>query len=135
MNVVLDTNILVSALLSPFGTPAQVLNIILAGEAALVYDDRILAEYGDVLKRRKFGFDQGLIASLLGYVVHEGLAVSALPVPVSLPDPDDLPFLEVASVARALLVTGNLRHFPPDLCRGVTVLTARDFLTHWQEHH
>ncbi len=133
MKAVVDTNILVSALLSPFGAPAQVLDLVLADEVTLVYDDRIREEYTAVLRRKKFGFNQASIASLLEFFEHEGQAIVSLPLPVLLPDPDDLPFLEVATAAAAFLVTGNLRHFPPDLCDNVTVLTARDFLILWHQ--
>jgi predicted nucleic acid-binding protein len=47
---------------------------------------------------------------------------------VTLPDPDDLPFLEVAATLRVPLVTSNLRHFPIRSRRGVEVVTPRQFL-------
>jgi len=65
MKIVLDTNVLVSALLSPFGPPARVLDLILVGDLIPVFDDRILAEYRQVLARERFGFDPGDVADLL----------------------------------------------------------------------
>jgi putative PIN family toxin of toxin-antitoxin system len=52
--LVLDTNVLVSALLSPFGAPGRIWDLVLAREVRLVYDDRILVEYRRVLSREKF---------------------------------------------------------------------------------
>ena len=43
--VVLDTNVLVSALLSKTGNPAKILNKFLEGELTLVYSEEILKEY------------------------------------------------------------------------------------------
>ena len=53
---------------------------------------------------------------------------AAFPLPVELPHPADLPFLEVAASAGAVLVTGNLRHYPRRARAGVTVVTPREFL-------
>jgi len=52
--------------------------------------------------------------------------------PIQLPDPRDLMFIEVAVAAMAdALVTRNLSHFPANQCRGVRVLTPRDRLDVW----
>ncbi len=132
MMVVLDTNVLVSALLCPFGPPARVLDLDLAGEVRLAYDDRLLAEYRQVLARPRFGLDVHDVTHLLDYLAADGLPVVARPLAISLPDPDDLPFLEVAVEAGAVLVTGNRRHFPAEVCGEALVLTPADFLAQWQ---
>ncbi len=130
--VVLDTNILVSALLSPFGQPARVLDLVLAGEVRLAFDDRLLAEYREVLARPKFGFRQENVQALMDYLVGEGEPVVALPLVVVLPDSDDLPFLEVAAQANAVLITGNKAHYPAvSAAPAVMVLTPREFLESW----
>ena len=77
MNVMLDTNILVSALISSFGPPARILDMVLLGDLRLVYDDRILAEYREVLARPRFGFDLNDVADLLHYLEAEGVVVTA----------------------------------------------------------
>lgn len=133
MNVVLDTNVLVSALLSPFGAPGRILDLALAGKVRLVYDDRVLAEYRAVLVRPKFGFDRRHIDTLLEECAGAGFPVLAPPLSLALPDPADAVFVEVAAAAQAPLVTGNGRHFPPDLCTGVLVLAPAAFLEHWQQ--
>ncbi len=133
MIVVLDTNVLVAGLLSPFGPPGRILDLILSGDLGLAYDDRILAEYRDVLPRGKFAFEPAAVNELLAYIEAEGRFTTAQPVRTKLPDADDLPFLEVARTSMAdALVTGNLRHYPAPARCGVTVLTPAEFMVRWQ---
>ena len=129
MRIVLDTNVLVSALLSPNGAPAAVLRLVLAGQVVLCFDARVLSEYREVLCRPKFDFDVRLVESLLEFLESEGELIISVPLTVSLPDPDDAMFLEVAAAAGTdYLVTGNLRHFPSQECRGMSVVPPREFL-------
>lgn len=112
--MVLDTNIVVSALLTPGGTSDRVLRAALAGMLVPLFDQRILMEYEEVLRRENFSFRPADVRVVLDALEQEGEEVVALPVPVELPDPDDLPFLEVAIAGGALaLVTGNAAHFRP----------------------
>ncbi len=129
--VVLDTNVLVSALLNSFGAPGRVLDLVLAGELTVAHDDRIMAEWRQVLRREKFGFPAGDIEVLLGFVESEGISVNPSPLGIELPDQDDLPFLEVAHAAEATLITGNTRHYPPEKRQGVVVLDPATFLEQW----
>ena len=114
MRIVLDTNVVVSAFLSPHGTPAQVVRLALRGDLVPLYDERIGAEYRNVLARPKLGFDPADVADVVGQLERVGELVLVQSLPVELPDPDDLPFLEVAAAGGAdALVTGNPRHFHP----------------------
>ena len=114
--VVLDTNVVVSALPTSFGAPARVLDLALAGELVVAYDDRVLSEWRELLSREIFGFSPADVGSLLTLVERES---SGSLLGFELPDPDDLPFLEVACEAGATLVAGNTKHYPPDLRRGL----------------
>jgi uncharacterized protein len=130
--VVLDTNVLVSALLNSFGPPGRVLDLVLASELTVAHDDRVLAEWRQVLHREKFGFSASDVELLLGFVEGDGISVNASPLAIELPDPDDLPFLEVAHAAGATLIMGNTRHYPPpEATRGVVVLDPASFLDEW----
>ncbi|MBU0510495.1 MAG: putative toxin-antitoxin system toxin component, PIN family [Chloroflexi bacterium] len=115
MLIVLDTNVLVSGSLNPFGTPGRILDLLLTGVIRIAYDDRILAEYAEVLARPRFGFDQRHVQVVLSRITSLGTRVTALPLPVErsqIPDPSDLPFAEVAIAGCvAALVTGNMAHF------------------------
>jgi putative PIN family toxin of toxin-antitoxin system len=125
--IVLDTNVLVSAFLNPTGAPAQVLTLLMAGELKLLFDERILAEYAEVLARPRFGLDPTDVADVARQLEADGERVVASPSTAQLADEDDLPFLEVALSGKAdALVTGNARHFPEGL--GVVVLSPRALL-------
>jgi putative PIN family toxin of toxin-antitoxin system len=127
--IVLDTNVLVSALLNPSGRPADVLRLVLNGDARPAYDARILDEYRSVLTRPRFSFDLPGVAALLDFIAGEGLAVCAAPTAAALPDATDRPFLEVAVSARAdALVSGNKRHFPAAAKGPLAVLTPAELL-------
>jgi putative PIN family toxin of toxin-antitoxin system len=123
---VLDTNVLVSGLLSPSGPPGRLVDVLLGRRLRLALDDRIEAEYREVLARPKLGIEpirRDAFLAILQFQEH----VIALPWPHQVPpDEDDAVFLEVAAqTPTRMVVTGNLRHFPPR-CRGpVTVLSPR----------
>jgi uncharacterized protein len=135
MKIVLDTNVLVAGLLSPFGPCGEIVRMVSSGELALCLDSRVLTEYEEVLGRPKFKFEKDKVAAVLDYVETHGLTVASSPLPRSLPDIDDEPFLEVAIAARvACIVTGNKNHFPPTLCRGVAALSPSDFLKFYKKH-
>ena len=128
MRVVLDTNVVVSAFLTPSGVPAEVLRRALGGEPVALYDDGILAEYREVLERPKFRLNTEDVTEVLELLTAKGERVAAAPLVVAnLPDPDDLPFIEVAVTGQAdALVTGNPRHFPDT--GGVELLSPRQLL-------
>jgi uncharacterized protein len=129
MKIVLDTNVLVAGLLSPFGPCGDIVRMVSSGNLILCIDARVLSECHEVLRRPKFRFDPDKVAIVLDYIERSSWVVSAVPLPVSLPDPDDEPFLEIAISGDAdYLVTGNTVHFPSGLCQGVKVVAPADFL-------
>ena len=77
--IVLDTNVLVSAFLNPTGAPAQVLTLLLAGELKLLVDERILAEYAEVLARPRFALDLAEVAEVTRQIEADGERVVASP--------------------------------------------------------
>jgi putative PIN family toxin of toxin-antitoxin system len=124
MLAVLDTNVIVSALWSKNGQAAKVMAMALNGLITACYDQRILSEYSNVLKRPKFHFAEWEVNDLLAQIEHHGHSVVAPPLPVAFTDEDDLKFYEVAKHCQATLVTGNLRHFPEE----PLIVSVADFL-------
>ena len=136
MRIVLDTNVLVSGLLSPFGPPGEIVRMASVGALTLCTDARILGEYGAVLRRPRFGFAEGDLATALDALRGQSYLVSAVPLPRALPDSGDEPFLEVALAGGAsCLVTGNHIHFPVERCLGMPVLSPAELVTAWRRLH
>ncbi len=129
MKVVLDTNIVVSGLLSPFGGSGEIVRMAASGDIELCYDARILCEYRDVLLRPKFSFNQAHIEYFLEQIRALGHIAAVKPLIERLPDAGDEPFLEAAIGGKAqYLVTGNLKHYPAKKCQGILVLSPVKFL-------
>ena len=134
MNIVLDTNVLVSGLLSPFGPCGKIMRMVSSAELTLNLDARIITEYKKVLVRPKFRFEKDKVDAILAHIAHRGVTVASSPLLQSLPDIDDEPFLEVAIAAKVVcIVTGNHVHFPPSLCQGVTVYSPGEFLKFYRK--
>jgi putative PIN family toxin of toxin-antitoxin system len=129
MEIVIDTNVLVAGLLSPFGACGEIVRMVSAGELTLSFDARIISEYNEVLRRPRFGFEEEKVATLLDYIVYRGQAVASSPLSHSLPDTDDEPFLEVTLAGQSVcLVTGNQKHFPTERCQGAKIVSPNEFL-------
>ena len=115
---VLDTNVLVSALLSKSSVPAEILDEAANGSIVPLFNDEILAEYEDVLHRKKFPFTAREVRVLIEAIKSRGVHVEAGPVDAVLPDLDDVVFYAVVMEKRkdedAYLVTGNQKHFPKE---------------------
>ena len=115
--VVIDTNVIVSALLSKHSdaSTVQVINTLLDNKITPIINDEILAEYSDVLHRNKFHFPESTIQATLHYFQKYGIYADRLTTNELLPDPKDLVFYEVCMAKReedSMLVTGNMKHFP-----------------------
>ena len=129
--VVLDTNVIVSAGISPGGKSATILfEWVLEGKVQLITSPWIVEEYREVVARPKFR-RYGFPPLWLEFLLEESLHLPEPdPWPHPGPDPKDTPFLVLAHASGAWLVTGNLKHFPEPLRNGVTVLSPADYWTH-----
>lgn len=124
MIVVLDTNVLVSALWTPNGKAAYIVNQAVVGKLRLCHDYRILTEYRDILSRPKFKFSAWHVDCLLKTLERDGISVSPPALPnVLFANESNRMFYEVAQFCEAPLITGNMRHFPP----AAFVTTVDDF--------
>lgn len=124
---VIDTNILVSALLSTSAESAVtiVVNKIFTTELLPVYSSAIMSEYEQVLHRAKFKFPLEKIERLLEMIRFCGIEVHAQVSKIKLPDEDDRCFYDAAKTEGVdYLVTGNKRHFPDENF----IVTAAEYL-------
>ncbi|MEY8333962.1 putative toxin-antitoxin system toxin component, PIN family [Lachnospiraceae bacterium 47-T17] len=114
---VVDTNVIVSALLSKKDDVAtiQVLRAMLGGYFTPLYHVDILDEYEEVLHRPKFRLSEDVIRTVITAIKQYGIEVFPRSTGEILADMDDLVFYEVAMEKRedgAYLVTGNQKHYP-----------------------
>lgn len=112
---VIDTNVFVSALWTKHAQSAtfQVVQAMQQGEIIPLYNEDILAEYKEVLSRKKFGFSEEVISDIITYICSYGIHSERAQYIMPITDENDRVFYEVAlSKEDAYLVTGNRRHFP-----------------------
>ena len=110
--VVLDTNIVVSALLTCEGNPAAIFDLFLLGKLVLVYSDDIMAEYVNVLYRPRLRISVNEIGTALSAIRQHGRKTKPAISTEFMLDSDDRPFYDAAVSAGAYLITGNAKHFP-----------------------
>lgn len=125
--IVLDTNVLVSAAISPQGAPAKIVKLALEKKIILLTCPHIVEEYYEVFRRekfKKFKFPPPWLTVLLKQTLHN--LENSTPWSLSGPDEDDLIFLALAK--GHLLVTGNIQDFPIEIRQGVPVVTPADYL-------
>lgn len=124
---VIDTNIFVSALITHnlSASTVKVLESMFVNRFTPLYNDEIIAEYEDVLHRRKFKLTEEQIRTVIDYVKQNGIDSDRFPYDGDMSDEDDRVFYEVAlSEEDSFLVTGNLKHFP----RTPKVVTAAQMM-------
>lgn len=134
MRIALDTNVLVSGLIRASAPPGRIVDLMRTGHVDAVVDDRIMAEYRDVLHRdylRRYLTPED-VDDTIDYLEHNSHYIACDAVVLELPDAGDIPFLEAALSGGVPLVTGNKKHYPRNRCRGCEVLNPREFLqTHF----
>jgi len=116
--VVIDTNVIVSALLAQDhkrSLPFAILEAVFLGKITPVFSKAIMAEYVAVLNREKFGFNKEWVKVILAELTKQAVMVNPSKTPKELPDAKDICFYEAAVIYEDLgvfLVTGNMKHFP-----------------------
>lgn len=125
---VIDTNVLVSAMLRWNSVPGRVLRHVFGGELIPVFNGEILDEYREVLLRKKFHFPEEAVDTVLESLQEQGISMDAEKLDIDLPDEKDIVFYEVVMEKRkkdsAYLVTGNSKHFPKESF----IVTPREML-------
>ena len=135
MQVVLDTNVLHSGLLSATGASREILHLVDEGVITPVVSVPLVLEYESVLKRKEFLQEVGLspreVNAIVDYIISRAhLQQINFLWRSFLPDPKDDCVLECAVNGRAqIILTFNKRHFPAVQRQfGVAVFTPGEFL-------
>jgi putative PIN family toxin of toxin-antitoxin system len=116
MKVVIDTNVLVSALWSRNNRLSQIISAVINDKLVACYNADIMAEYQDVLSRPKlaFHFEKSRVDEIINKIKIDGISVAVKPSSIPLPDESDRVFYDVAKVCEAYLITKNLQDFPSE---------------------
>lgn len=129
INVIIDTNVIVSALLSKYDDSAtvKVLNLFYENKINLFYSEEILKEYDEVLHRDTFKFRRSIIDNIIKLVKKVGRKIDPVALEKKALDVKDQPFYELVmdkNIKDGKLVTGNIKHFPNETC----IMTPADFI-------
>ena len=125
VKVVVDTNVIVSALININGTPAKILSLIINGSIRVLYDNRIIYEYIEVLSRKEFGFPREAVNDMIDAIKRDGEFINAEYLGIKFSDEADKKFYEVYKFGDAqYLITGKIKHFPAE----ETIIIPEDFL-------
>ena len=124
--VVIDTNVLVSALWTRQGNASRILDMIVTHALQPCYNSEIMTEYKNVLSRPNFKFSETDISNLLDIIKSEGISILAAASNIRFIDESDRVFYDVAKACNAYLITGNKKHFPNDQF----ILSPAEFLAH-----
>lgn len=119
--IVIDTNVLVSGLISRNKTspPVGILKYLLVERGVIIplYNDEIIKEYENVLKRDKFNIEPKLVDAVIDRIKTSGISCERIASKEMFADANDIVFYEVAlSKDDSYLVTGNIKHFPKVDC-------------------
>jgi len=124
---VVDTNVFVSSFISknPNSPTIKVIQMILDGTVTPLYDEDILSEYNEVLKRSKYHIQPSEVDSIIASIRENGIPTSRTLFDESMLDESDRVFYEIAlTIEESFLVTGNLKHYP----KKPKVVTPAEFL-------
>lgn len=125
---VIDTNVLVSAMLKWQSVPGTVMSLVFDGPVIPFFNEEILNEYKTVLSRPKFHLDEKDVNIILAGITKKGILLNSDKIDIELPDPKDVVFYEVVLEKKksddAYLITGNIKHFPAE----PFIVTPREFI-------
>ena len=133
LKLVVDTNVVISALLKPESNPALIMSLILRGDCRLCVTEKIFSEYEEVSGRGKFKkLDQASLREFLSTLRSKALwVVPKVTIDGMTKDPEDNAFLECALESKAdFLITGNIHHFPEEKFRRPSIVTPAEFVSH-----
>jgi len=124
VKVVLDTNILVSSLITLRGNCSAILKLAVERKILIFYNTEILNEYKRVLHYPKLSFAPSKIKTHLNLILRKGIAFETSKSTIEMIDESDRKFYDLHKAANAILITGNIKHFPKE----DSIMKPADFL-------
>jgi len=128
INIVIDTNVLVSSALSSNGNPAKIISLISNfKEIQLFYSSTILDEYEKVLAYKRLKISQVVQEKIVRTIKVFGIEIEPVESTVFMADESDRVFYDTAKASQSILITGNIRHYPVE----DFIMTPADFINLW----
>jgi len=136
IRVVLDTNVIVSALLTDQGLPALILDLAISRNIQLFYSQALMSEYEEVLSRRRFNFPSKKVKNTLAEIKCASIEVfPTQTIALITEDPADNRILEASQAAQAdYIITGNKKHFPFPKFKRTRIVSPREFFEREEAH-
>jgi putative PIN family toxin of toxin-antitoxin system len=116
---VIDTNVIVASLLTKHHDSAtvRVMDAVFSGKVIPLLNDEIIAEYRDVLYRKRLGLNPEKCDFIISLIADIGMTLDRIPTNTSMVDEKDRVFYEIAlaglDMGNSKLVTRNIKHYPP----------------------
>jgi len=111
-NVVLDTNVIISSAISAVGKPFTLMELVSAQVLRAYYNDEILDEYKSVLAYERLKIEPDKQVEIIEKIKEIGILIKPKASSIPLPDESDRIFYDTARAAEAILITGNIKHYP-----------------------
>jgi len=122
--VVIDTNVLVSAAITPHGNPSKILMMFTDGHINLHFCTEMITEYSRVLAYSKFDLSDQAQAAIILDIISKGIPVTPKVSTIPLTHESDRVFYDTAKTSNSILVTGNIKHYPNE----PMIMTPTDFI-------
>jgi len=125
---VIDTNVLVSSCISTQGKSAEIMNLFYTGKLQVFYSSEIFAEYKRVLAYKRLNIDEKIQSNIIGALEVGGTLIKPPKSSIPLPDESDRTFYDTAKASGAVLITGNIKHYPVKNSKSPFIVTPAEFL-------
>ena len=112
--VIIDTNVIVSSIITPSGKSAMIMRMFFSGAIQAVFTPQIIDEYKRVLSYKKLGIAEDTKTEIIEVILELGSIIEPSASSFSMPDESDRIFYDTAKESGGILITGNIKHYPDE---------------------
>jgi len=112
--VIIDTNVIVSSIITPSGKSAMIMRMFFSGAIQAVFSPQIIDEYKRVLSYKKLGIAEDTKTEIIEVILELGSIIEPSVSSFSMPDESDRIFYDTAKESGGILITGNIKHYPDE---------------------
>ena len=123
-NVVIDTNVIVSSIITPTGKSATIMKLFFSGAVQAVFSPPIIDEYIRVLSYKRLGIAEETKSDIIDVILELGSIIEPSVSSFSISDESDRIFYDTAKESGGILITGNIKHYPDE----PFIMTPSDFV-------